>query len=94
MVELMGDVELMATNSFGREGSSTARAGAHRGHGPRWTACWSAGRGGHGRSSRRRPDLPVNLGGYRDHGPLGTRMLAGARTPTRRLADRFRWRRE
>eukprot|EP00959_Pyramimonas_sp_CCMP1952_P256956 5368584-Pyramimonas_sp.AAC.1 len=47
-------------------------------------------RGGHGHSSLPPADLHANLGGYRDHRPLGTSFFAGARVPPARPAGRLR----
>ncbi|CAK0843170.1 unnamed protein product, partial [Prorocentrum cordatum] len=49
--------------------------------------------GGYGHSSYPRADLPVTLGGYRDHRPLESRIFAGVKAKTVKDAGRHRWRR-
>ncbi|CAK0793864.1 unnamed protein product, partial [Prorocentrum cordatum] len=50
--------------------------------------------GGYGRASRPLIDLPVSLGGYRDHRPVEATIYAGLRCKLQRPPSELRWNRD
>eukprot|EP00959_Pyramimonas_sp_CCMP1952_P448939 9400563-Pyramimonas_sp.AAC.1 len=94
-MELMEDYGLMALNTFGKRGRFNGTWRSPQGTWTRIDYVLVRRRGGYGHSSFPRADLPVNLGGYRDHRPLEPRVFAGAKAAkTVKGAGNFRWRRE
>ncbi|CAK0871254.1 unnamed protein product [Prorocentrum cordatum] len=93
-MDILEDFGLAALNTFGKKGR---RNGTWRSPAGAWTTIdyvLVRRQGGYGHDSRPRFDLPVNLGGYRDHRPLQTKLFIGARLKSSVPSARPRWRRE